>query len=106
MISHRYGLLGCSVVSVGAQALSLLFGGGDRGGAFRQKVTQARLHGNEETDDICWFASSTTMNPKLSQQVVDHEQVNEGRRFAAAGTALRARGAIGQNKARAHDLAR
>jgi hypothetical protein len=29
------------------------------------------LHGNNDTNDICWFATSQTMNPRLSQAVVD-----------------------------------
>ena len=29
------------------------------------------LHGNDQTDDICWFATSKTMNPRLPQSVVD-----------------------------------
>jgi hypothetical protein len=30
-----------------------------------------RLHGNDTSDDLCWFAASTVMNPKLPQSVVD-----------------------------------
>lgn len=30
-----------------------------------------QLHGNDESEDICWFAPSSVMNPKLPQQVVD-----------------------------------
>ena len=29
------------------------------------------LHGNDEAEDLCWFASSQTMNPQLSGDVVD-----------------------------------
>ena len=29
------------------------------------------LHGNEEAEDICWFAPSLVMNPKLRQAVID-----------------------------------
>jgi hypothetical protein len=29
------------------------------------------LHGNEDSEDICWFAPSTVMNPKLPAHVVD-----------------------------------
>jgi hypothetical protein len=31
-----------------------------------------RLHGNDETDDICWFATSRTMNPKLPATVIEN----------------------------------
>ena len=30
-----------------------------------------RLHGNADSDDICWFAPSTTMNSRLPQSVID-----------------------------------
>jgi hypothetical protein len=30
-----------------------------------------QLHGNDATDDICWFAASATMNPSLPAHVVD-----------------------------------
>ena len=39
-----------------------------RGYMFRQFKD---LHGNDDADDICWFAPSATMNPKLPQHVVD-----------------------------------
>jgi hypothetical protein len=29
-----------------------------------------QLHGNDESDDICWFAPSATMNPKLPMHIV------------------------------------
>jgi hypothetical protein len=29
------------------------------------------LHGNDQADDICWFAPSKVMNPRLPQSVVD-----------------------------------
>ena len=29
------------------------------------------LHGNDDSDDICWFAPSKVMNPKLPQSVID-----------------------------------
>ena len=29
------------------------------------------LHGNDQADDICWFAPSKLMNPRLPQSVVD-----------------------------------
>jgi len=31
-----------------------------------------KLHGNDEVEDLCWFAPSRTMNPKLPQTVVDN----------------------------------
>ena len=30
-----------------------------------------QLHGNDDTDDICWAAPSATMNPRLPAQVID-----------------------------------
>jgi hypothetical protein len=30
-----------------------------------------QLHGNEESEDICWFAPSATMNPKLPTRFVE-----------------------------------
>ena len=30
-----------------------------------------KLHGNDDGDDICWFAPSHVMNPRLPQQVID-----------------------------------
>jgi len=42
---------------------------------FRRKGYMYRrfkeLHGNNDSNDICWFATSQTMNPRLSQAVVD-----------------------------------
>ena len=29
------------------------------------------LFGNDDADDLCWFAPSTLMNPALPQHVVD-----------------------------------
>jgi hypothetical protein len=37
----------------------------------RLHVSDKRLHGNDASDDICWFAPSTVMNPKLPASVVD-----------------------------------
>jgi hypothetical protein len=39
-----------------------------RGYMFRK---YRELFGNEQTDDLCWFAPSTVMNPRLSQAVID-----------------------------------
>jgi hypothetical protein len=39
-----------------------------RGYMFRQ---YKRLHGNDDADDLCWFAPSAVMNPKLPQSVID-----------------------------------
>jgi hypothetical protein len=39
-----------------------------RGYMFRQ---YKRLHGNNDADDLCWFAPSAVMNPKLPQSVID-----------------------------------
>jgi hypothetical protein len=30
-----------------------------------------KLHGNDEADDVCWFAPSTVMNPRLPASVID-----------------------------------
>jgi hypothetical protein len=30
-----------------------------------------QLHGNDDADDLCWYAPSTTMNPSLPQRIVD-----------------------------------
>jgi hypothetical protein len=30
-----------------------------------------QLHGNEDSEDICWFAPSATMNPKLPMHIVE-----------------------------------
>jgi hypothetical protein len=41
------------------------------------------LHGNDEPDDICWFAPSKTMNPKLPQSVIDKAMAEDSQRFGA-----------------------
>jgi hypothetical protein len=30
-----------------------------------------KLHGNDDSEDVCWFAPSSVMNPKLQQHIVD-----------------------------------
>ena len=35
------------------------------------------LHGNEGSEDICWFAPSRTMNPKLPAGVVARAIAND-----------------------------
>jgi hypothetical protein len=30
-----------------------------------------KLHGNDDSEDVCWFAPSVTMNPQLPEHVVD-----------------------------------
>jgi hypothetical protein len=30
-----------------------------------------KLHGNDDSEDVCWFAPSVTMNPQLPAQVID-----------------------------------
>jgi hypothetical protein len=42
-----------------------------------------KLHGNDETDDICWFAPSGVMNPKLPASVVDDALANDAPRARA-----------------------
>jgi hypothetical protein len=41
------------------------------------------LHGNDESEDICWFAPSRTMNPSLPQSVVDQAIAEDPLRFGA-----------------------
>jgi len=42
-----------------------------------------RLHGNDEAEDICWFAPSAVMNPKLPQKVVDKAIANDSAKASA-----------------------
>ena len=51
-----------------------------RGYMFRQ---YKRLHGNDGSDDICWFARSALMNPRLPQRAVDAALANEPQKAAA-----------------------
>lgn len=37
----------------------------------------SQLHGNDATDDICWFATSRTMNPTIKQKVIDAALAND-----------------------------
>jgi hypothetical protein len=41
------------------------------------------LHGNDNADDICWFAASRVMNPRLPQHVVDKALAEDRPRFSA-----------------------
>jgi hypothetical protein len=41
------------------------------------------LHGNDAADDICWFAPSKVMNPRLPQSVVDAAIAEDPHRGAA-----------------------
>jgi hypothetical protein len=41
------------------------------------------LHANDDSDDLCWFAPSRVMNPKLPQSVVDAALANDPHRGAA-----------------------
>lgn len=36
-----------------------------------------KLHGNDDANDICWFATSRTMNPKLPQHLIDAAIAND-----------------------------
>jgi hypothetical protein len=38
------------------------------------------LHGNDEAEDICWFAPSALMNSQLSSHVIDRPRRTEGER--------------------------
>jgi hypothetical protein len=42
-----------------------------------------KLHGNDGADDICWFAPSRVMNPKLPQSVIDCAIANDAARARA-----------------------
>jgi hypothetical protein len=37
-----------------------------------------KLHGNDDSQDICWFAPSATMNPRLPAHVVDRALAEDG----------------------------
>jgi hypothetical protein len=41
------------------------------------------LHGNDDSDDVCWFAASKIMNPKLPQSVVNAALAEDPHRGAA-----------------------
>jgi hypothetical protein len=41
------------------------------------------LHGNDDADDICWFAPSKIMNPRLPQSVVDAALTEDPHRGSA-----------------------
>jgi hypothetical protein len=42
-----------------------------------------QLHGNEDSDDICWFAPSAVMNPQLPAHVVDRALAEDAPRAGA-----------------------
>ena len=42
-----------------------------------------QLHGNEDSDDICWFAPSAMMNPQLPTHVVDRARAEDAPRARA-----------------------
>ena len=42
-----------------------------------------KLHGNDDSDDICWFAPSSVMNPKLPQSVIDKAMEEDSSRARA-----------------------
>ena len=39
-----------------------------------------QLYGNAEVEDVCWFAPSTTMNPRLRQEVIDKALAEDERK--------------------------
>jgi hypothetical protein len=41
------------------------------------------LFGNSDSDDICWFAPTPVMNPKLRQEVVDRALADDDRKASA-----------------------
>src|SRR5262249_28742205 len=41
------------------------------------------LHGNEESEDLCWFAASTVMNPNLPMHVVERALAKDSARAGA-----------------------
>src|SRR5262249_18659053 len=42
-----------------------------------------QLHGNDDSDDLCWFAPSSVMNPKLPQHVVDKALAEDAHKAGA-----------------------
>jgi hypothetical protein len=42
-----------------------------------------RLHGNDVAEDVCWFAPSAVMNPKLRQRVIDKAMAEDDRKAGA-----------------------
>ena len=42
-----------------------------------------QLHGNDDSEDICWFAPSAVMNPKLPQHVIDRALAEDAPRARA-----------------------
>jgi hypothetical protein len=42
-----------------------------------------QLHGNDESEDVCWFAPSTVMNPRLPQAVVEKALAEDAGRAKA-----------------------
>jgi hypothetical protein len=42
-----------------------------------------QLHGNDDSDDVCWFAPSTVMNPQLPQAVVEKALAEDAGRARA-----------------------
>jgi len=51
-----------------------------RGYMYRQ---YRELHGNNDADDICWFAPSVLMNPKLPQSVIDKAMAEDPHKAGA-----------------------
>jgi hypothetical protein len=51
-----------------------------RGFMYRQ---YRELHGNNDAEDICWFAPSNVMNPKLPQAVVDKAMAEDPHKAGA-----------------------
>ena len=41
------------------------------------------LHGNEDSEDICWFAPSSVMNPQLPQRVIEKALAEDSRKAGA-----------------------
>jgi hypothetical protein len=78
------------VIAAGEPSLAMTADGGllllgssvhrKRGLMYRQ---YKRLHGNDDSEDICWASPSRTMNPKLSAAVVDAAMVNDAPRARA-----------------------
>src|SRR5262249_59774856 len=42
-----------------------------------------QLHGNDDSDDLCWFAPSSVMNPKMPQHVVDKALAEDAHKAGA-----------------------
>ena len=78
------------VVSAAEKSLSMTIDGGlllmqssvHRKAGFMHRQFQ-KLHGNNQSSSLCWFAPSRTMNPKLPQRVIDEALAEDSTRARA-----------------------